>query len=195
MELRTVVQIAKNYESLTDARRLTRQVRGDQEQVSWTRKAPHVNPKKSQLPSRSKSKCTSPKQSECCYCGAIPGHPKEKCRAVILKYVCGRCGKEGHIARKCLSKPQNVNALDESLSGNGQETYHLFTPNFSEIVKPLTELTHVDAVWSWSSQHDKAFSSAKRAITNATTLKFFDVDKWMPVTPASGDPYYKMANQ
>ena len=49
------------------------------------------------------------------------------------------------------------------------------TPNLSEIVKPLTELTHVDAVWSWSSQHDKAFSSAKSAITNATTLKFFDI--------------------
>ena len=41
--------------------------------------------------------------------------------------MCGRCGKEGHIARKCLSKPQNVNALDESLSDNVQETYHLFT--------------------------------------------------------------------
>ena len=83
--------------------------------------------KKSQLPSRSNSKCPFPKQSECCYCEAIPGHPKEKCRAVILKYVCGRCGKEGHIARKCLSKPQNVNALDESLSDDVQETYHLFT--------------------------------------------------------------------
>ena len=130
MEFRTVVQIAKNYESSTDAGRLMRnmrKVRGDQEQVNWTRKAPHVNPKMSQLPSRSSSKCPFPKQSVCCYCGAIPGHPKEKCRAVILKYVCGRCGKEGHIARTCLSKPQNVNALDESLSDDVQETYHLFT--------------------------------------------------------------------
>ena len=53
VEFRTVVQIAKNYESSTDAGRLKRQVRGDQEQVNWTRKAPHVNLKKSQLPSRS----------------------------------------------------------------------------------------------------------------------------------------------
>ena len=52
-----------------------------------------------------------------------------------------------------------------------------FTPNLSEIVKPLTELTHVDAVWSWSSQDDKAFSSAKSAIANATTLKLFDFNK------------------
>ena len=26
-----------------------------------------------------------------------------------------------------------------------------FTPNLAEIVKPLTELTHGNAVWSWSS--------------------------------------------
>ena len=31
------------------------------------------------------------------------------------------------------------------------------TPNLAEIVKPLTELTHGNAVWPWSSQHDKAF--------------------------------------
>ena len=40
VEFRTVVEIAKNYESSTDARRLMRQVRGDQEQVNWTDKAP-----------------------------------------------------------------------------------------------------------------------------------------------------------
>ena len=36
-----------------------------------------------------------------------------------------------------------------------------FTPNLAEIVKLLTELTHGNAVWSWSSQHDKAFKTAK----------------------------------
>ena len=40
VEFRTVVQIAKNYESSTDAGRLMRQVRGDQEQVNWTKKVP-----------------------------------------------------------------------------------------------------------------------------------------------------------
>ena len=59
VELRTVVQIAKNYESSTDAGRLKRQVRGDQEQVNWTRKAPHVNLKS---PS-SQVVVTFPKQS------------------------------------------------------------------------------------------------------------------------------------
>ena len=32
-----------------------------------------------------------------------------------------------------------------------------FKPNLAEIFKPLTELTHVNAVWSWSSWHDQAF--------------------------------------
>ena len=39
VEFRTVVEIAKDYESSTDARRLMRQVRRDQEQVNWTEKA------------------------------------------------------------------------------------------------------------------------------------------------------------
>ena len=50
-----------------------------------------------------------------------------------------------------------------------------FTPNLAEVVKPLTELTHVNGAWSWSVQHDKAFKTAKILIANATT-KFFDVN-------------------
>ena len=32
-------------------------------------------------------------------------------------------------------------------------------------------------MWSWSSQHDKAFKRTKSFIANAATLKFFDVNK------------------
>ena len=35
--------------------------------------------------------------------------------------------RRAHVARKCLTKPQNVNALDDSVSDDRQETYHLFT--------------------------------------------------------------------
>ena len=52
-----------------------------------------------------------------------------------------------------------------------------FTPNLAEIVKPLTELTHVGAIWSWSSQHNKACKDAKAVIAKATSFKFFDVNK------------------
>lgn len=122
-----MVQIAKNYESSTDARRLMRQVRGDQEQVNWTEKASQSKQNNTHSQSQRNGKESSRKQSECNYCGATPSHPKEKCRAYLFKYKCRKCGKEGHVARKCLSKPQNVNALDDSVSVDGQETYHLFT--------------------------------------------------------------------
>ena len=112
--------------SPTDARRLMRQVRGDQEQVNWTEKASQSKQNSTRSQNQSNGKESFRRQSECNYCGASPSHPKEKCRAVLLKYKCRKCGKEGHVARKCLSKPQNVNALD-SVSDNGQETYHLFT--------------------------------------------------------------------
>ena len=70
-----------------------------------------------------------------------------------------------------MNPPQDVKEVQRFL---GMCNYlSCFTLNLSEIVKPLTELTHVDAVWSWSSQHDKAFSSAKSAIANATTKGMF----------------------
>ena len=70
-----------------------------------------------------------------------------------------------------MNPPQDVKEVQRFL---GMCNYlSCFTLNLSEIVKPLTKLTHVDAVWSWSSQHDKAFSSAKSAIANATTKGMF----------------------
>ena len=78
-------------------------------------------------------------------------------------------------AIKGMTPPQDVKGVQRFL---GMCNYlSRFTPNFAEIVKPLTELTHGNEVWSWSSQHDKAFKTAKSLIANATTLKFFDVNK------------------
>ena len=122
---RTVVEIAKNYESSTDAKRLMRQVRGDQKQVNWADKTSRWKGKNPQPSADNQRKGLY--QNECNYCGARPSHPREKCRAVILKYMCRNCGKEGHVARKCMRKPQNVNAADESGSPCEQNVYHLFT--------------------------------------------------------------------
>ena len=127
VEFRTVVEIAKNYESFRDARRLMRQVHGDQEQVNWTEKAFQSKQNSTRSQSQSNGKELSRRQPECNFCGETLSHPKEKCRAFLLKYKCRKCGKEGHVARKCMSKPQNVNALDDSVSDDEQETYHLFT--------------------------------------------------------------------
>ena len=68
-------------------------------------------------------------------------------------------------AIKDMTPPQDVQGVQRFL---GMCNYlSRFTPNLAEIVKPLTELT----------QHDKAFKTAKSLIANATTLKFFDVNK------------------
>ena len=109
VEFLTMVEIAKNYESPTDARRLMRYVRGDQEQVNWTEKAFQSNQNSTPSESQNNSKKSSRNPFQCNYCGATPRHPKKKCCAFLLKYKCRKCGKEGHVTRKCMSKPQNVN--------------------------------------------------------------------------------------
>ena len=94
----------------------------------------------------------------------------------VLEGLVGVVNKaDGVRATVDMNPPQDVKGVQRFL---GMRNYlSRFTPNLSETVKPLTELTHVDAVWSWSSQHDKAFSSAKSAIANATTLKLFNVNR------------------
>ena len=74
-----------------------------------------------------------------------------------------------------MTPPQDVKGVQRFL---GMCNYlSRITPSLAEIMKPLTELTHENAVWSWSSQHDKAFKTAKSLIANTATLKFFDVNK------------------
>ena len=59
--IRTVVEIAKNYESSTDARRLLMQVRGDQEQVNWNQKSLPVTHYSEAAPSHPEEvSCISP---------------------------------------------------------------------------------------------------------------------------------------
>ena len=78
-------------------------------------------------------------------------------------------------AIKDMTPPHDVKGVQRFL---GMWNYlSRFTPNLAEVVKPLTELTHRNAVWSWSSQHDKASKTARSLIANAATLKFFDVNK------------------
>ena len=56
VEFRTVVEIAKNYESSTDARRPMRQVREDPGQVNWTEKASQSKQNSTHFQSQSNGK-------------------------------------------------------------------------------------------------------------------------------------------
>ena len=160
---RTVVEIAKNYESSTDARRLMRQVWGDQEQVNWADKTSRSKGKNPQSPSDNQGKGSH--QNECNYCGARPSHPREISRAVTFKYTCRNCGKEGHVARKCMTKAQNVNAVDDSRSASEQNLHHLFT-------------FHIQSVRAVSGQKEKKFFAVIKlsAAWNHFVGKTFQLD-------------------
>lgn len=55
--------------------------------------------------------------------------------------------------------------------------YRRFITGFSNLVRPLTELTHKDRKFEWSTQADEAFRTLKDIFTSAPTLAQFDYDK------------------
>jgi hypothetical protein len=59
--------------------------------------------------------------------------------------------------------------------------YHRFIPNFSKIIKPMTQLLEKEAKFKWSPQCEDAFLTLKKLLTTAPVLtqpnikKSFDV--------------------
>ena len=51
-----------------------------------------------------------------------------------------------------------------------------FCPNFSEVVRPFRDLTHIKQDFLWSEQHSKAFTQAKEVVSKAPCLRYFDVN-------------------
>lgn len=52
-----------------------------------------------------------------------------------------------------------------------------FIPNLSEVSAPLRKLLEKDTEWHWDQAQRTSFEELKRLVTNAPTLKFFDVNK------------------
>jgi hypothetical protein len=48
--------------------------------------------------------------------------------------------------------------------------YHRFIPNFSKIVKPITELLKMGNKYLWSEACDEAFKHLKRLLTTSPVL-------------------------
>ena len=57
-----------------------------------------------------------------------------------------------------------------------------FVDNLSTIISPMTELLRNDTAWHWGPNQAKAFDDAKRMITNAPCLAFYDPTKQIVVT-------------
>jgi hypothetical protein len=55
--------------------------------------------------------------------------------------------------------------------------YRRFIQGFSEIVRPLTELTQKDRAWLWSTEAQEAFDRLKQIFVTEPTLAQFDFDK------------------
>jgi hypothetical protein len=57
------------------------------------------------------------------------------------------------------------------------EYYHRFIPNFSKIVKPMTQLLEKEAKFKWSPQCEDAFLTLKKLLTTTPVLAQPDIEK------------------
>jgi hypothetical protein len=55
--------------------------------------------------------------------------------------------------------------------------YRRFIPNFSKIVKPMTQLLEKEVKFKWSPQCEEAFLTLKKLLTNAPVLAHPDIEK------------------
>ena len=63
---------------------------------------------------------------------------------------------------------------DDILRLNGMVNYRSrFLPNLSDVMKPLRDLTHKDAVWCWDDLQEKAWNDVKNLIVSAPVLAYY----------------------
>ena len=70
------------------------------------------------------------------------------------------------------TQPGNASEV-RSLLGMAQYVAR-FIPNFATIVNPLRELTKLDTTWCWDQRCETAFQALKDALTNTSTMTYFD---------------------
>lgn len=49
-----------------------------------------------------------------------------------------------------------------------------FVPQYSDITKPLRDLTKKETPWAWTDEHDTAFQKLKDMLTRTSTMRYFD---------------------
>ena len=60
-------------------------------------------------------------------------------------------------------------------------TVRIWIPNYSKIVRPLTELYHKDKIFHWGKEQEEAFAAIKKHITEAPALHPIDYKSDNPV--------------
>jgi hypothetical protein len=65
--------------------------------------------------------------------------------------------------------------------------YRRFIYGYSDIVRPLTELTRKTVKWKWEPEQQQAFDRLKEAFTSAPILRHFDFDKEIVVETDASD--------
>uniref|UniRef100_A0A224Z9X1 RNA-directed DNA polymerase n=1 Tax=Rhipicephalus zambeziensis TaxID=60191 RepID=A0A224Z9X1_9ACAR len=70
---------------------------------------------------------------------------------------------------KTPESPQEVKSLLGMVNYSGR-----FLKNLADLTQPLRELTLKNATWEWTARHQKAFDSLKQAMSDASTLAYFD---------------------
>ena len=55
--------------------------------------------------------------------------------------------------------------------------YRRFVKGFVAIAKPMTDLTKKDRDFTWNTEEAAAFQKLKEALTSASILQVFDIDK------------------
>ena len=65
----------------------------------------------------------------------------------------------------------------------GMATYCAkFMLNFSDIAKPLSELTKKDVKLTWTSKHSQAFNKVEQLLMSSTVMAYFDQQKETELT-------------
>ena len=79
-----------------------------------------------------------------------------------------------------MPSPSDVKGLQRFL---GMVNYlSKFIPGYSQLTAPLRELLHKNTSFVWLPHHDTAFKEIKKAITQPTILKYYDVNKEVTIT-------------
>ena len=78
-----------------------------------------------------------------------------------------------------MERPTDVEAV-ERLKGTVAYLAR-FVPKLTDVMRPITVLTHKGVEWNWSNVQDKAFAELKKLMTEAPVLVYFDPTKQLVI--------------